>query len=81
VLTGSGALTPEAASARYAARAEEIRNAIVGESARWGDAERAVPYTRDVEWETEYERLQSDYFPRRTQALIDQLTAAGLYVP
>lgn len=80
-LTGDGALTPAAASARYAARGDEIHDAIVGESARWGDARRAEPYTRDVEWQAEYDRLMTTYFPNRTQALIDQLTAAGLYTP
>ncbi|MCK6521750.1 CotH kinase family protein [Myxococcota bacterium] len=81
LLTGDGALTPAAAAARYEARADEIYSALLAESARWGDTYRAVPYTRDVEWQTEYDRLMRDYFPHRTQSLIDQLTAAGLYTP
>ncbi len=78
-LTGDGALTPAAAEARYAARAEEIFDPLVAESARWGDTYRATPYTRDVEWQAEYDRLMTEYFPRRTDELIAQLTAAGLY--
>ena len=79
LLTGAGALTPDAASARYEARADEIYAALLAESARWGDTYRAVPYTRDVEWLEEYNRLQDEYFPYRTDFLIEQLRAVGLY--
>ncbi|GDX82857.1 hypothetical protein LBMAG42_46680 [Deltaproteobacteria bacterium] len=79
VLTGNGALTPAVASARYAARADEVWSALLGESARWGDTYRTQPYTRDVEWMDEYTRLQDEYFPYRTQYMIDQLKAVGLY--
>ena len=78
-LTGVGALTPERCAARYDARAEEIERAILGESARWGDTDRATPYTRDVEWAEERRRLMEEFFPARTEVLIQQLTAAGLY--
>jgi spore coat protein CotH len=44
-----GALSADEASARYEARADEIFDAVVAESARWGDTDREVPYTRDVE--------------------------------
>ena len=80
-LTGDGALTPAATAARYEARANEIYDPLVAESARWGDTYREVPYTRDVEWADEYTRLMDDYFPNRTEQLIEQLTAAGLYSP
>ena len=80
-LTGDGALTADACLARWDARADEIWNAVVGESARWGDGIRATPYTRDVEWLTERERLRTEFFPHRTSVLIEQLTAAGLYEP
>lgn len=74
-----GALSPEAALARYEARAAEIFDAVVAESARWGDTDRAAPYTRDVEWAEEYQRLTEQFFPVRTAVLIAQLEAAGLY--
>jgi hypothetical protein len=80
-LTGDGALTADACLARWDARADEIWDAVVGESARWGDGIRATPYTRDVEWLTERERLRTEYFPFRTAILIERLTAAGLYEP
>ncbi len=80
-LTGSGALTPEAAAARYQARADEIYEALLAESARWGDTYRTTPYTRDVEWQEEYDRLMDEFFPYRTEEMIAQLQAAGLYAP
>lgn len=79
-LTGDGALTPDACAARYDARAQEIQRAILGESARWGDTDRATPYTRDVEWEAERQRLMDEYFPARTDALIELLRGHGLWL-
>jgi len=79
-LTGDGALTPAKAAARWQARADEIYTAIIGESARWGDYRRPTqPYTRDVEWAAELNRLKTQYFPQRTGILIGQLKAAGLF--
>ena len=74
-----GALSPDQAAARYAARAQEIYPALAAESARWGDHFREPPYSRDVEWHAEYDRLLTAYFPQRTALLQDQLRAAGLY--
>ena len=78
-LSGAGALTPDAALARFERRCDQIERAVIGESARWGDTDRAVPYTRDGEWAAERARLRDTYFPRRSDVLIEQLTAAGLY--
>ena len=47
-----GVLTPEHAAATYQARLDSIDEAIVAESARWGDNQRATPFTRDKEWVT-----------------------------
>ena len=77
-LLEGGALSAEAALERWEARTEEIFDAIVAESARWGDTDRDVPYTRDVEWVAEQARLTDEYFPFRTDVLIDQLIDAGL---
>src|SRR5207247_2565232 len=53
---------------------------VVGESARWGDVRRATPpYTRNVEWIAELNRLVNEYFPVRTQIYLEQLKAARLY--
>ena len=79
-LVGTGALTPGAAGSRWLRRAEEIYGAVVGESARWGDARRpAQPYTRNIEWQTELNRLTREFFPQRSGILLQQLKEAGLY--
>ena len=52
---------------------------LLAESARWGDTYREIPYTRDVEWMDEYSRLVEEFFPYRTELIIEQLKAAGLY--
>lgn len=74
-----GALSAEESLARYEARATEIFDAVVAESARWGDTDRSVPYTRDVEWAEERRRLTEEFFPQRTAVLVEQLEGAGLY--
>jgi hypothetical protein len=79
-LANGGALTPGPAADRWRARAEEIVGAVIGESARWGDVRRATPpYTRNVEWTNELNRLLNEYFPVRTEILLGQYKAAGLY--
>ena len=77
-LTGGGALAPEACLTRWQARTDEIFDAVLAESARWGDTDREVPYTRDVEWIAEQALLVDEHFPFRTDVLIGQLVDAGL---
>jgi len=76
----AGALTRESTTQRYMTRADEIYGAIVGESARWGDEPRpSRPYTRDVEWADEVDRLVNEYFSTRAQTVMNQLRQAGYY--
>ncbi len=74
-----GVLTVENARALYRARADEIDRAIVGESARWGDNRRSTPYTRDVEWIAERDRLLGPYMEVRTGTVLGQLRNRNLY--
>lgn len=75
-----GALTPAACLARFRAREKQIEKAIVGESARWGDAvAKDDPYDRDTDWRRELEWLRLAYFPRRSAVFLSQLRATGLY--
>ena len=75
-----GALTPARTAAIWEARATEIYSAIIGESARWGDyRRRSEPFTRDVEWQQERDRLLTTYFPTRTDFLVDLLKQNDLY--
>jgi hypothetical protein len=74
-----GALTPESARARLWRRKTEIDRAVVGESARWGDAKRATPFTRDVDWIREINRVYTNYMSRRSDVVLGQLRAKSLY--
>ncbi len=80
-LTNGGILTPEATLNRFNARADQIKTAIIAESARWGDARRdySEPYTRDDNWIPELNKMRDNYFPFRTSVVIDQLKSAGLF--
>jgi hypothetical protein len=78
-LFNGGALTPGRTAERWSYLAAEIDRAVVGESARWGDRRREPPYTRDVEWVRERDRLLTSFFPQRTGIFVSQLRAAGLY--
>ena len=75
----AGVLTPQAALARFMKRKAEIDRAVVGESARWGDAKREPPLTRNVEWIAEVNRITNSYMPQRTAVVLNQLKAKGLY--
>ena len=74
-----GALTEENTITRYWNRSMDIDRAIIGESARWGDTLRSTPYTRNVEWVTERNRLVNTYFPARDDVVLSQLRTAGYY--
>jgi len=73
-----GVFTPNALHERFAKRAAEINKAIIGESARWGDTFRTVPYTIE-DWKTEINDIYTRYFPLRTDIVINQMKAASLY--
>ncbi len=83
-----GALTPDANEARWMNRANQIELAVIAESARWGDYRRDVHpyqaqgpfdlYDNDY-WLDELAYLRENYFPTRTNTLISQLRAAGLF--
>ncbi|MCL5099280.1 MAG: CotH kinase family protein, partial [Candidatus Omnitrophica bacterium] len=77
-----GVFTPESAKRRFLARKAQIDLAIIGESARWGDARRATPYTRDVEWLNLVNNLAVNtncYFDRRASIVLNQLIANGMF--
>jgi CotH protein/concanavalin A-like lectin/glucanase superfamily protein/lamin tail-like protein/Fn3 domain-containing protein/chitobiase/beta-hexosaminidase-like protein len=78
-LFGRGALTPDASRARWQARADEVDRAIVGESARWGDAKRAVPYRREVEWLEEQRWIQDVYWKGIQPIAVERFKRVGLY--
>ncbi len=77
-----GVLTKDKTTQRYLDRAAEIYGAIVGESARWGDATGGwgPPYTRQ-HWQAEVDRLVNEYFAVRTDIVLNQLKNHGWYPP
>ena len=83
-LFNGGALTPEAAAARWEARTQQIHSAVIAETARWGDTHwRSVfprrTVERDVNMKREHDFLTERFFPERTQAIIDQLRRSNIY--
>jgi len=71
----AGPLSAEAAGARYARLAARAEDAVVAESARWGYGW----WDRDGEWVAERDHLLANFFPQRTEALWQQVRAAGWY--
>jgi len=77
-----GALAPERAAERYRLLSERLAAGIAGEAARWGDYRRAAhpykegpyeSYTAREHWRPEVERLLKEYFPKRTQGVLEKL--------
>lgn len=83
-LFNEGALTTPAIKARWDARVAEIDQAIVAESARWGDYQPNLghpgqPYRREVEWTGELQRMATSYWPQINGVTLQRFRAAGLY--
>ncbi|MBN2474814.1 MAG: lamin tail domain-containing protein [Pirellulales bacterium] len=66
-----GILTPQEASSRFRARAAQIEMAIIAESARWGDARREPPRTKN-DWLGAINNEVNSWFPGRTQTVLSQ---------
>ena len=73
-----GALSVEACRARWALRAAEIDHAIVGESARWGDAWQKPPYTREKDWLRMSRFTQELYWPGNHPRALQRFRSVGL---
>ncbi len=87
-LFNGGALTPTNNAARLMARAARIDRAIVGESARWGDAREftiganpgtGITFTRDEWWVPELDKLRTNHFSVLHARNLARFTSAGLY--
>ncbi len=75
----SGLLTSQPCIDRFMARAHQIETAIIGESARWGDAKRSKPRTRDDDWLPDINGMVKSYFPQRTTVVLNQFKSQGWY--
>ena len=76
--TGNGPLTPAANAARWLARQNEIDHAIVAETARWGDARREPPYTRQTHWLAEMQWV-AKYWASNQTRVIQRYRSVGLW--
>ncbi|MGB2863005.1 MAG: lamin tail domain-containing protein [Sedimentisphaerales bacterium] len=73
-----GLLTLSVSRGLIQARADQIEMAIVAESARWGDAKRSTPFTRDQHWRPEVNRILN-YLQSRTNVVLNQFKNVGWY--
>jgi hypothetical protein len=73
----NGALSTENSVARYQSVVDEIEEAMVAESARWGDMHSGTPYTQ-AQWESEIADVLS-FLNVRNEIFLNQLRAAGLF--
>ena len=87
-LFNQGALTASNNIARLQRLAARIDRAIVGESARWGDAREFTigpnpghgrTFTRDEWWVPELHKLYTNFFPTLGDLTLSRLRAADLY--
>lgn len=83
-----GLLTPENTAAIWFKRSDEIRKAMHAEAARWGDNRRDVfNYGNDAAylynvpdfWNPRQTYMETEYFPKRTDIFVKQLTNVGYF--
>lgn len=74
----NGPLTAQGSADLYAYRVDQVYQALVGESARWGDNRRSSPHTRDEWYATQTQKL-TQFFPARSGLVLGWLKNAGLY--
>ena len=74
-----GVLTSAVVAARYSSLASTVEQAIICESARWGDfLVPNAPHTA-AEWRTERDRVMGTVIPARTNLTLQLLRTAGMY--
>jgi len=73
-----GLLTPARNRERLLRRKVQLERAVVGESARWGDAKRATPFTKS-DWDAAVNAVLNDFLPTRSSIVLGQIRADGLY--
>src|SRR4029077_6930136 len=88
-LFNGGALTPTNNASRLLAPAAIIHDALTGESARWGDAQKpgvpagqigtGVTFTRDEWWQPEIDKTVTNFFQHLTDDNLARFRAANLY--
>ena len=77
-LFNNGALTSAVSQAIFRSSSDALENAVIGESARWGDARRSNPYNQN-DWENAINDKLNNFIPARGSVLLDQLRNINLY--
>jgi hypothetical protein len=75
----NGVLTPQACRDRFLERKQQLEDAVIAESARWGDTYSAIPRTKDDDWQVEVDWVLNYFFPNRTDIVLEQLRDKKLY--
>jgi hypothetical protein len=75
-----GIFHPDTNVIRFRKTADQLQLAIIGESARWGDMGVSTPRTKHDDWLPAVNRVIYDYFPHRTDIVINQLLDENLFV-
>lgn len=80
----NGPMTPTGALATFNELTGQIDRAVVGESARWGDARRwngsdTPALTRDTDWVNACNTVRNNFFPNRTANFLSQMRADGVF--
>ena len=73
-----GPLTTANAQGLLDSRSIQISQAIIAESARWGDQHNEPPLTWNT-WSTEVDWLRDFFLAQRSDIVLDQLRSRGLY--
>ena len=73
-----GIYTPQAATELWLSLANQIKGAVVAESARWGDW-LGPQFTPSEHWQPAIDNMLENYFPFRTDIVLDQMRSHGLY--
>lgn len=79
LLFNDGLLSPSTSEARWMRRATELDQAIVGESARWGDSRLSTPHKRETSWLSNQEWLSETYWPANHDLAIQRFRNVNLY--
>ena len=84
-----GVLTVDRLIERFDFRIQQIEDAVIAESARWGESEGSafggggdnqdLPLRRDEHWRKVVEYTREEYLPKRSDIVLAQLFAQGLY--
>ena len=73
-----GIYTPQSAAELWSSLADQVKDAIPVEAARWGDWLGPL-FTPSEHWQPAIDNMLQNYFPFRTDIVLDQMRLRGLY--